>query len=198
MAVKKSNDKRSFFEVIFQGKPKVVRAFMTGFTYGTIENASVFYNYIDGVFHEGKTEKMIEKLGLRGVDCHVIVDKETSVYLKKMTKRILADTGLEIKAHRGIRSASMELQFHAYAPKYNQEIVDLVKNLPDGLRLQGFKHDVRLDPSAKGIEAYSAVHHYEACGEGTITGQIDALIEFKRTLAKFPLLDAKEIILKMA
>ncbi len=198
MAVKNSNIKRSFYEVVFQGKPKVVRAFMTGFLYGTVENASVYYNYIDGVFHEGKKEKMIEKLGLRGVDCHVIVDKDTSAYLKKMTKRILADTGLSITSHRGIRSASMEIDFHAFAPKYNAEIVELVKNLPAGLRLEDYKHDVKLDPSAEGVEAYSAVHHYEACGEGTIVGQIDILIEFKRTLSKYPLLNVKDIILKMA
>jgi len=198
MAVKNSNGKRSFYEVVFQGKPKVVRAFMTGFLYGTVENASVYYNYIDGVFHEGKKEKMIEKLGLRGVDCHLIVDKETSTYLKKMAKRILADTGLDITAHRGIRSASMEFDFQAYAPKYDGEIVELVKNLPAGLRLVDYKHDVKLDPSAKGVEAYSAVHHYESSGKGTIVGQIDILIEFKRTLGKYPLLNAKEIILKMA
>jgi hypothetical protein len=198
MAVKKSNGKRSFYEVVFQGKPKVVRAFMTGFLYGTVENASVYYNYTDGVFHEGKKEKVIEKLGLRGTDCHVIVDKETSTYLKKMTKQILADTGLAITSHRGIRSASMEIEFNAYAPKYNDEIVELVKNLPAGLRLDGYTHDVKLDPSAKGVEAYSAVHHYEACGKGSIVGQVDVLIEFKRTVAKFPLLDARDIILKMA
>ena len=198
MAVKKSNGKRSFYEVVFQGKPKVVRAFMTGFLYGTVENASVYYNYTDGVFHEGKKEKISEKLGLRGVDCHVIVDKETSVYLKKMTKQIQADTGLTITSHRNIRSASMEIDFHAYAPKYNDEIVTLVKNLPAGLRLDGYKHEVKLDPSAKGVEAYTAVHDYEATGSGTIVGQIDALIEFKRTLGKYPLLNAKDIVLKMA
>jgi len=198
MAVKNSNGKRSFFEVVFRGKPKVVRAFMTGFLYGTVEDASVYYNYTDGVFHEGKKEKMIEKLGLRGIDCHAIVDKETSTYLKKMTKRILADTGLEITSHRGIRSASMDIDFHAYAPKYNAEIVELVKNLPAGLRLEGYQHDVKLDPSAKGVEAYTAVHDYVASGKGTIVGQIDLLIEFKRTLTRFPLLNSKDITLKMA
>ena len=193
-----NKSKQSFYEVVFTGKPKVVRAFMKGFVMGTLDDATVIYSYDSGVHHEGKLEKISELVGIRGTDCHIIVDAATSALLKKRTKRIARETGLEVTSHRNIRSASMAFKFHAYAPKYNQEIVDMVKKLPTGLRVDGFKHDVRLDPKAKGIEAYSAVHHYEASGEATVIGRIDLLVALKKKFAEFPLIQSEDIVLKLA
>ncbi|MEN8005959.1 MAG: hypothetical protein ABFS42_03050 [Candidatus Krumholzibacteriota bacterium] len=198
MATKNSPAKQSFYEVVFMGKPKVVRAFMKGFVMGTLDDATVIYSFNSGVHHEGKAEKLAEMVGIRGTDCHVIVDAATSALLKKRTKRITRETGLEITSHRHIRSASMFFNFHAYAPRYNQEIVSMVKKLPAGLRLEGFQHEVKLDPKAKGIEAYAAVHHYEACGEATVVGRIDLLVALKKKFADFPLIQSEDIVLKLA
>ena len=195
---KKNSDRKSFYEVVFTGKPKVVRAFMKGFVMGTLDDATVIYSFDSGIFHEGKVEKISEMVGIRGTDCHIVVDAATSALLKKRAKRIAKETGLEITSHRHIRSAGMNFKFQAFAPRYNQEIVDMVKNLPTGLRVEGFKHDVRLDPKARGMEAYSAVHHYEACGEATIVGRVDLLVELKKKFADYPLIKAEDIILKLA
>ena len=198
MATKNSSAKQSFYEVVFMGKPKVVRAFMKGFVMGILDDATVIYSFNAGIHHEGKAEKLAELVGIRGTDCHVVVDAATSALIKKRTKRIVRETGLEITSHRNIRSASMYFKFHAYAPRYNQEIVDMVKKLPAGLRVNDFKHEVKLDPKAKGIEAYSVVHHYEACGEATVTGRIDLLVALKKKFADFPLIQSEDIVLKLA
>jgi hypothetical protein len=197
MATKK-NTRKSFYEVVFTGKPKVVRAFMKGFVMGNLEDATVIYSFDSGIFHEGKVEKMAELVGIRGTDCHIIVDAATSALLKKWTKLIARETGLQINSHRSIRSASMAFKFQAFAPRYNQEIVDMVKNLPTGVRVEGFHHDVWLDPKAKGMEAYSAVHHYEACGEATIVGRVDLLVELKKKFGDYPLIKSEDIQLKLA
>ena len=126
----KNTAKKSFYEVVFLGKPKVVRAFMKGFVMGILDDATVIYSFDSGIHHEGKVEKLAEMVGIRGTDCHVIVDGDTSALLKKRAKRIASETGLEITSHRNIRSASMYFKFQAFAPRYNDEIVDLVKNLP--------------------------------------------------------------------
>ena len=190
--------KKSFYEVVFLGKPKVVRAFMKGFVMGTLDDATVIYSFNAGIHHEGKMEKVAEMVGIRSTDCHLVVDSKTSALLKKRSKRIVRETGLEITSHRHIRSASLDFKFQAFAPRYNQEIVDLVKKLPTGLRMEGFKHEVKLDPKAKGIEAYSVVHHYEACGEATVVGSIDLLVELKKKFAEFPLIQSEDIVLKLA
>lgn len=198
MAQNKNSSKPTFYEVVFQGKPKVVRAFLSGLTMGTGHDATIFFSFTDGVFHEGKVEKLAEFIHVRATDCHVIVDGTTSALLKKMGKRIKRETGLEITSHRNIRSASLKFSFTAFAPKYNEEIVALVKNLPKGLKLDSFQHDVRLDPAAKGVEAYSPAHDYEASGEVTVTGRVDLVIELKRRFADYPLIKSEDILLNLA
>ncbi len=198
MATKNNTAKKSFYEVVFLGKPKVVRAFVKGFVMGTLDGATVIYSYSAGIHHEGKSEKLAEMVGIRGTDCHIVVDSGTSALLKKRTRQIAKETGLEITSHRHIRSASMFFKFQAFAPRYNQEIVDLVKKLPAGLRMDGFKHEVQLHPKAKGIEAYSVVHHYEACGEATVVGRVDLLVALKKKFADYPLIQSEDIVLKLA
>jgi hypothetical protein len=198
MATKNSKVKQSFYEVVFQGKPKVVRAFLKGFVMGTVEEPTVIFSFDAGIHYEGKAEKLAEMVGLRSVVCHVVVDAATSALLKKRDRDIGRESGLEITSHRSIRSASMFFKFHAFAPRYNEEIVAAVKKLPAGLRLEGFKHEVRVDPKAKGVEAYSVAHDYEACGEATVVGRIDLVVELKKKFADYPLIQAADIVLNLA
>ena len=198
MAETNNSAKTSFYEVVFRGKPKVVRAFLCGLTLGSGREAQIYYNYLDGVHHEGKAEKLAELVGVRATDCHAIVDRATSDQLKKLKKRIVEMTRLEITSHRRIKSASLAFGFQAFAARYNRQIMDVLDNLPTGLRLKGFKHDVRLDPDAKGVEAYSVAHDYESKGSGQIVGDVDVLIEFRQKLDELPLIKAEDIKLQLA
>ncbi len=198
MANNKQTVKKSFYEVVFQGKPKVVRAYLAGLVAGSGNDASIFFNFEDGVFHEGKAERLSELLHVRALDCHVIVDGNTSALLKKKSKKFPAETGLTITAHKHIRSASVVFSFEAFAKRYNDEIIAVFKKLPLGVRLDDYQHNVKLDPSAKGVEAYASAHDYEASGSGTIIGRVDLVIELKKKLHQFPLIKTEEIVLKLA
>jgi hypothetical protein len=198
MAQNNSTARQSFYEVVFKGKPKVVRAFVTGLTMGNGTDATVFFSFTDGVHHEGKAERLSELIHIRATDCHVIVDSGTNALFKKLSKRILGETGLEIVSQVRIKSASVKFSFQAFAPRYNDEIVALVKSLPKGLKIEGFKHDVQLDPKAKGIEAYSPAHHYEANGEATVSGRVDLVIDLKKRFGDFPLIKSEDVQLQLA
>ncbi len=190
--------KKSFYEVVFTGKPKVVRAYLAGLTAGSGQDATIFFSFQEGVFHEGKVERLSELMHVRALDCHVIVDVDTSNRLKKVAKTLEMETGLAITSNRHIRSASLAFGFEAFAKRYNDEIVEVIRNLPPGLRLDGYTHDVKLDPSAKGVEAYTVTHDYEAKGTGIVVGRVDLLIELKRKLQDFPLVKSEEIELNLA
>ena len=198
MAIKKQAAKKSFYEVIFGGKPKVVRSYIAGLVAGSGHDATVYYSFEDGVFHEGKIERLSELLHVRALDCHVIVDSQTSSLLKKQAKKLPAETGLEITANKHVRSASLEFTFEAFAKRYDDEIVAFFKNLPSGLRMDGYQRTVKLDPSAEGVESYASAHHYEASGSGTVIGRVDLVIELRRKLHQFPLIKLEEINLKLA
>jgi len=188
----------TFNEVVMRGKPRVVRAFLRGLVMGSDTNAEMFFSFTDGIHHEGKAEWLAEKVGIRAADCHVIVDTHTAALLKKLAKRIPDETGLAVVANRRVRSANMDISFKAYARRYNDEIVALMKDLPEGLRVRGFQHDVKSYPEAKGVEAYAAAHDYEASGTATVTGRIDLLVALKKKFADYPLIDAEDIVLTLS
>jgi hypothetical protein len=198
MAPSKKNDTPVFYEVVFQGKPKVVRAFLSGLVLGSCDGATVFYSFLDGVHHEGKAERLAEMVGIRGVDCHVIVDETLSAVLKKLGKRIATETGLAIASHRKIRGASLAFEYEAFARKYDAEILAVIQNLPAELKAKGFKREVREDPKARGVEAYSPAHHFEASGKGAITGPVHLVIDLKKTFDKYPLIKADDVVLKLS
>lgn len=198
MANNKQAARKSFYEVVFVGKPKVVRAYLNGLITGSGHEASIYFSFADGVHHEGKIERLTEMLHVRALDCHVIVDSDTSALLKKKAKKLLVETGLEITAHKHIRSASLNFSFETFAKRYNDEIVEVFKTLPLGLRLDGYKHNVQVDPAAKGVEAYASAHDYESCGSGIVIGRVDLVIELKKKLHQFPLIKSEEIDLKLA
>jgi hypothetical protein len=188
----------AFNEVVFRGKPKVVRAFLGGLLLGANRPAQVYYSFLEGVKHEGRAEKLAEMVGVRDTECHVIIDAVTAAWLKGLSRQVTADTGLAITANRRIRGASMELKYQAYAQRYEDEIRAALDDLPAGVRIAGMKREVRTDPRAKGIEAYAPAHEFEAKASGTMTGPIDALIGLRRRLAAYPLLKMSEIELKTA
>jgi len=198
MAKKVQQAKKSFYEVVFQGKPKVVRAYLAGLADGSGHEAEVYFSFEDGVHHEGKVEHFKEMLHVRALDCHVIVDAETSKQIKKQARELKEKTGLEVTSHRNIRNASFAYCYHAYAKQYDDEILAAFDKRPAGLRLKGQTRDLKKDPSAKGVEAYAPAHDYEAEGRGTVVGPVDQVIAFKRTLDEIQLIEAKEIELNLA
>ncbi len=196
MAKQKTGSTTSFFEVVFIGKPKVVRAFLRGLIMGSGQDSTVFYSFHDGIKHDGKATQLAELVGIRATDCHVVVDEGTSKLLKRLDKRIHDETGLEITTHRKVRSAAMEFSFEAFAPRYHEEIMTLLDKLPTGLRLWGFKHEVTRDKDARGVEAYASAHDFESRGQGGVIGSVDKLVAFRRTCADFPLIKVEDIELK--
>lgn len=190
---KASSTNSSFAEVVFEGKPKVVRSFLHGLMLGSGLTCRIFFSWDEGIDHGGKAPRFAEKFGLPGTDVHVIVDSTLGALLKKHAKKIGPDHGLRIVSQRRIRSAKMEVKFVAYAPKHDKQIMDFLEKLPAGVRLRGFKHEIRTDETAKGVEAYSSVHHYEAHGEGMIFGPVDVLVDYKRRSQAHPLIEVGEI-----
>ena len=176
----------------------MVRAYIAGLVSGAGHDATIYFSYEENVFHEDKMERLSELLHVRALDCHVIVDSETSALLKKRAKKLTAETGLEIVAIKHVRSASLEFSFEAFAKRYDDEIVEVFENLPPGLRLDGYQRNVNLDPAAKGVESYASAHDYESTGSGSVIGRVDLLIELRKTLHQFPLIKLDEINLKLA
>ena len=198
MAAESRAAKQSFHAVVFQGKPKVVRAFLHGLTLGAGIDATLYFCYTEGIQDDGKIERLAEKFGLRAADCHVVVDARTSDLLKSLRKQLADETGLEILSHRRVKSATMAFRYKAYSLRHEEEILEALRKLPAETKLRGFKHGKKKDPSARGVEAYSPTHEFEAWGEGTFVGPVGQIVDLRRRVAEYPLIEAERIELVFA
>lgn len=198
MAQTEKTKQPSFYEVVFEGKPKVVRAFLMGLVMGSGLDARIHYSFLAGVRHDSRGKALAEKVGIRATDCHVIVDGATSALLKKLNRKLEKETGLRVTSHRNIRRATMEFRFQTFAPHYHEQITRHFGILPAGLKMADYEHEVSRDPNAKGVETYTAVHEFESTGKGVVSGRIDVLIGFKEKCAEFPLIETEDIELVLA
>ena len=198
LSASKPTTRPSFYEVVFQGSPKVVRGFLAGLQIGCGEQTTVLYHFDAGIFDESRTERLAERIGFRQSDCHVIVDRYLCDRLRKIAEQIAEETGLVIESCRNVRSAELPFKFTVYARRYQQEIMKLIKELPAGLRLADFQYHEDVDPGAEGVEAYAPAHHYAAHGKGKIVGRVALLVEHRIKLARQPLIEEGKIHLKLA
>jgi hypothetical protein len=194
----KSGKRESFYEVILQGSPKVVRGFLAGLDLGAGQHGTIIYNYDAGIFHEDLREKVSEWMHLRTADCHAVVDAGLARLIRKLEQDIRDLTGLELIACRHVRTATLAFRYTAYARRYHEQIEALLRELPEGLKLKDFDHDVREDPGAKGTEVYTPAHDFEAHGEGKIVGRIDLLVDYRERMKQQPLIEIDEIRLRLA
>jgi hypothetical protein len=188
----------SFYEVVFDGRAKVVHGLLAGLQTGCGEETKVIYHDEAGIYDESATESFAEKVGVRKADYHVVVDSCLADMLRKQAGRISEETGLVMTSCRNIRSAELPFKFTVYARPYQREIMKLIKELPDGLRLVDFVYEEDIHPEAEGVEAYAPVHDYTARGEGKIVGRVDLLVAHRRKLAQQALIDEGKIRLKLA
>lgn len=188
----------SFYEVVIQGSPKMIRGFLSGLTMAADHDGMVVFHHDACIHEEAKGERFIERIGLQPRDVNAVVDRETCDLLRKHAKRIEAEIGLRVTSTRHIRSASFTFKFQAYARRYGVEIKGNLNNLPAGLRLEDFEYEEKLHPGAEGIEAYAPAHEYEIKGSGRVVGRIDLLVAARCKLDQHPLVKPGKIELKLA
>ncbi len=197
MAEQKAEATR-FYEIVMEGKPRLVRAFLAGLCVGLDRDFPVWFNHEAGVHHEGFAEKLAESAHLRPKDTHFICGADLRDLIKQNEKRILQGGGLRVLNARTIRSARLEFKFTAYAKVYGEEIKALLSALPDGLKIKQKKCEEKVNPEAEGIEGRASAHDYEFYGQGEITGPIDLVLQMRGRLEEQPLIQMKKIKLTLA
>ncbi len=189
---------RSFYEVVIQGPPKMVRGFLGGLVLGAGHDSVVIFHHDACIQEESRHERLIERIGLQHRDINAVVDRHTCDLLRKNAQRIESEIGLRVASTHHVRSAEFSFDFQAYARRYGVEIKGILTNLTAGLRLEDFTWDEQVHPGAEGIEAYAPVHDYEIKGSGKIVGRIDLLVEARCKLDRHPLVNPGHIQLKLA
>ena len=198
MAEKKKPVNRNFYEVILSGPHDLVHGCLTGLWLGAgLEHGPIF-GHEEAVEGPSLGDTIKEFIHVHAHECHVILDSPLRSLLKKNAKRLFAESGVAVVSERRIRKAAFDFEYKVYARRYDEEIQSVLKRLPGGVKLIDHVREERLDPKAKGVEAYSPVHHYEVSGEGIVRGRFDHVAAARRILDEHPLIDAGLIDLELA
>jgi hypothetical protein len=174
----------SFYEIVLEGNPDRARGVLVGLALGAGAERGLRFCSDEGV-RATLGERLKGMVGHAAL--HAIVDSALRDIVKRHAKPLEEDHGILVVADKRIRTARFGFSYHAYAPRYREEIQKLLGSLPPGVELEGGEPRETLDESAAGLEIYSPTHHYEVEGEGEVGGPIDRVIEARHQLGAHPL-----------
>jgi hypothetical protein len=183
----------TFYEIVVEGHPELARGLLAGLRLGAGGQGTLHFSEEEGIVPHRFGSRIKEMVGLHAAVHHVIVDGELRGLLRRYEKRLAKDYGVRLGTQKRIRGARFTFEYHAYARRYGQEIQRVLKARTKGLKLEGGKPKETLDPSARGIEAYSPAHHYEVKGKGAVSGRVDQLVAFRKILDEHPLVQVSAI-----
>ncbi len=187
----------SFYEVILKGSPKAVRGLLAGLTLGNDLPHEVWYHQDEDVAEaddSGAVRRAVEMLHLLPVsEVRAVVTGPVAKLLRSLSRRIAKLGICEVEAIKRIKQARVELHYHTFARRYDDEVQILLKDLPRGVKLTDVEREVETDSEARGVEAYTAVHHFESSGSGTLVGRFDLVLDLRDRLDVHPLIDCDAI-----
>lgn len=188
----------TFSEVVLTGGAAEVRQFLARLCAAAGKSLTCWFHAEAAIDdREGALHKTAEKLHLVAGDVHLVASDDI-VGLLRADAAAAEALGLRIQAVTPVRGASFALTYRAYTEAHDQEIQNLLHDLPRSLQISDEIHDVKRDPGARGVEAYSPAHDYEAHGAATISGRVDLVIAKRTQLAEHELIDPHRIVLERA
>ena len=187
-----------YYELVFEGHHKAIHGLLEGYKLGAKIEASYFFSSEHDIKTETLAEIFLDWISLKNRIHHVILEEKLyeslakSIEKKEKKNSDLISNGI-IKSAKKIKNASFSFKAKTFAPKYAQEIRDILKNIPENTTLEDHKVTEETDREAKGVELYSPAHEYYYQTTGTITGHLGTLIEFRKKLTDYPLIEVDKI-----
>jgi hypothetical protein len=202
---KNSNERTAaptFYEVVMKGSPKAVRGLLAGFALGQDLECCGWYHQDYDIAPGGDSasvRRAVERLHLLPVsEVRVVVDGNLAKLLRARAKRIAGSGVAEVESVKRIKQARVEVRYHTYARRYDEEVQILLRDLPRGVKLMDVEREVETDEEARGVEAYTAVHHFESQGSATLLGRFDLVLDLRDRLDVHPLIECDDIELVLA
>jgi hypothetical protein len=175
---------RTFVEVVVEGPRGRSRGFVEGYLAGRGLDERLLDAEEEGFDCETLRERLREILHPGEEVLHLLVPAETLDEVREAADAA-ASRGIvvAIRASRPLVGASFVFSFAAYSPEHGRRVLALLSDLPEGVRLLRERpFEERLDPAARGIEAYSPAHEYEFRGKGTVEGDLEGVLAVRRRL----------------
>ena len=179
-----------FVVVEFNGSGTLTVGFVEGFRLGRDPKAPVWFAGREELGLDGFLTKLREALKM---EVHAVMTDQLADGLKAA----LADAplvDLEITDTREVTGASLPFKFKCFSRDAAGEIRRILQeDIPEGVLLEDYREEEKVNPDAKGVELYAPTHEYTFEGKGIFRGDIAGIIEVAHQLAEDDFISASKI-----
>ena len=191
---------KKYLEVVLEGHEKAIQGLLEGFALGTSTECHYYFSKDWGIKTETFMEAVLEWISLKAKLHHVIMNEDMFKSLEdaiKSSNNLSVTDKNTVKSSKEIKGASFTFDAVTYGKKYGEEIKKMLSNTPNGIKLENYNPKEEIQEDAKGVEMYAPDHDYVFEAKGTISGDVHAVIEFRKILDDYPLITPDEIKIEM-
>jgi hypothetical protein len=177
-----------FYELIIKGKEKVIDSFLKGYFLGRQVKKGVYLcdeNHIS----EDPVRDIFRLKHYVHLICRTDVKKSIESAIENAPRE------LELKLHdeRKVSRAKFSFKFEIFNKKMGTALKRLLNKPPKEVQIVGLEAAEDFNPEAKGVEMFAPLHDYSYTGEGSVEGDIEAVIQYYHKLSAIDLFNATEI-----
>ncbi|MCK4547827.1 MAG: hypothetical protein KAW17_10345 [Candidatus Eisenbacteria sp.] len=186
-----------YHELVIAGHYDLARGFVMGFLTGKASPGPAIFSRERGIRRVSLGEKMLAWTGIHGTAAHVIVDEGVAGDLIRDITMAEEEIGLKVISNRPIEGAAFGFHFKVFARVYGEQIKRILGSAPSGLKISYEKApEEKVDPDARGVEAYTPSHEYEYSAKGTAAGRFADIYPLFGKLLEHPLVEVEEMELE--
>ncbi len=108
-----------------------------------------------------------------------------------------SDLGISLHEVHGVSGLSFDFEVNVFNPEIGKEVLSLIENRDDAIRLEGFEPEEIVEKDAAGTELYAPEHEYELKGKGYAEGPFEKIIAFYSALSEIDQVNCSDMALQV-
>jgi hypothetical protein len=170
-----------YYELAIEGPTGRTLGFVQGFLAGHEKGRRVLDAYKEGFDSDTLRERLREMFRPSMQTYHLLVpDDLLSLVEDAVREGVDRGMDIEIRDKRALAGARFAFSFQIFNREHGARCRSLFDPPPEGVTCADAQYRETIHPEAKGVEAYAPAHHYVLTGEGTVEGEIRAVLELHR------------------
>jgi hypothetical protein len=186
----------TFNEIMIKGEPELIKGFVIGFLEGRGDKGNTFIEE-DWLVEEDSPLNMILHF-FSGHPHLVPVIAETGCCepLCRALQNRKKEIHGEVQSIREVTGAFFDFKYKTFSRDVGKTLLYFFSNLPPGVRMkEGYKHEEKVTPEGKGVEAYAPLHDYELKGSGAVQGEVKEIYRLYYRAGLFEVIELGKLTL---
>ena len=163
----------TFTEIMIKGEPELIKGFVIGFLEGRGDHGDTFVEEECRLEEDSPLSMILHVFSGHPNLVPVIAAAETCEPICRALRNRKKEIHAEVVSIREIAGAFFDFKYKTFSVDLGKSLLDFFSSLPPGVQVkEGYKHEEKVAPEGKGVEAYAPLHDYELKGSGSVQGEV--------------------------